>query len=260
MLKIIKYVLKDLLRSKWVYTYFGFYFVLGSCLLILDRDINRVLVTFTNIILILVPLIGTLFGVLYYYNAQGFTHMLLAQPLNRKHIIMGQYLGIALSLSVAMTLGVVLPILMGILVHTTFHTHLLTLIALGILLHFIFVAIAIIIAVGHENRLKGLGYALMTWLFFSMIYDGILLMLILQFSDYPLTYFTLVMTFLNPIDLARIVLLIELDIAAMMGYTGAVFTSFFGTIKGIILAFGVLLIWIIIPVIYLFRQIQKKDF
>ncbi len=36
---------------------------------------------------------------------------------------------------------------------------------------------------------------------------------------------------LNPIDLSRILILLQLDVSAMMGYTGAVFKDFFGTYR-----------------------------
>ena len=53
-----------------------------------------------NVILLLVPLIATMFGVMYYYNSREFTELLLAQPIPRRHIFIGQYLGIAGSLSI----------------------------------------------------------------------------------------------------------------------------------------------------------------
>jgi len=64
---------------------------------------------------------------------------------------------------------------------------------------------------------------------------------------------------LNPIDLSRILILLQLDVSAMMGYTGAVFKDFFGTYTGIIFSFSVLLLWIILPVWYSIRQFNTKD-
>lgn len=46
---------------------------------------------------------------MYYYNSKEFTELLLAQPLKRSSIFLGQYLGVALSLSMSLILGLGLP-------------------------------------------------------------------------------------------------------------------------------------------------------
>ena len=109
MLKILKYSIYDLLRSRWSHVYFAFYLMLGFVLLFLNNDINKAVITMMNIIIVLTPLIGTIFGVMYYYNSKEFTELLLAQPLKRSSIFLGQYLGVALSLSMSLILGLCIP-------------------------------------------------------------------------------------------------------------------------------------------------------
>ncbi len=92
MFKILRYSFYDLMRSRWSYVYFAFYLALGFVLLFLNNDINKAIITLLNIIIVLTPLIGTIFGVMYYYNSKEFTELLLAQPINRSKIFMGQYL------------------------------------------------------------------------------------------------------------------------------------------------------------------------
>jgi Cu-processing system permease protein len=46
----------------------------------------------------------------------------------------------------------------------------------------------------------------------------------------------------------------------MMGYTGAVFQQFFGSLWGMALSFSILLLWVLIPVNLALRAFQKKDF
>jgi len=65
---------------------------------------------------------------------------------------------------------------------------------------------------------------------------------------------------LNPIDLARILILLKLDVSALMGFTGAVFRKFLGTGLGMSIAFGVLLLWVVLPVLSIRRVAGKKDF
>ena len=63
----------------------------------------------------------------------------------------------------------------------------------------------------------------------------------------------------NPIDLSRILILLQMDVSAMMGYTGAVFKDFFGTYTGIIFSLMVLVLWIVLPVWYATRKFNTKD-
>ena len=93
MFKILKYSFYDLMRSRWSYVYFLFYLLLGFVLLFLNNDLSKAVITLMNIIIILVPLIATIFGVMYFYNSREFTELLLAQPLKRSSIFLGQYLG-----------------------------------------------------------------------------------------------------------------------------------------------------------------------
>ena len=109
MLKILKYSFYDLMRSRWSYVYFAFYLLLGIVLLFLNNDLSKAVITLMNVIIVLVPLIGTIFGVMYYYNSKEFTELLLAQPIKRSSIFLGQYLGVALSLSMSLILGLGIP-------------------------------------------------------------------------------------------------------------------------------------------------------
>ncbi|HAY72220.1 MAG TPA: ABC transporter permease, partial [Saprospirales bacterium] len=90
MFKIIKYSFYDLMRSRWNYVYFLFYLALGFVLLFLNNDVSKAVITLMNIIVVLTPLIGTIFGVMYYYNSREFTELLLAQPIRRSTIFIGQ--------------------------------------------------------------------------------------------------------------------------------------------------------------------------
>jgi Cu-processing system permease protein len=99
----------------------------------------------------------------------------------------------------------------------------------------------------------------MTWLFFSLLFDGIVLFLLFQFSDYPIEKIMVGITALNPIDLARIMILLHLDVSAMMGYTGAIFKDFFGTSAGVALVFFILLLWVLIPFWISLLRFKRKD-
>lgn len=260
MLKILKYTFFDLIRSRWSYVYLLFYLALGFVLLFLNNDVAKAVITLMNVITILVPLIGTIFGIMYFYNSREFTELLLAQPVRRASIFLGQYLGVAGSLSLSLVLGLGLPFAVYGLFKSNAIWDFALLICSGAFLTAIFTALSFNIALHHENRIKGFGYAVLLWLFMAVIYDGLFLLSLIVFEEYPLDNFSLVATMLNPIDLSRILILLKLDISALLGYTGAVFKSFFGTGWGFFLSLTMLCCWTAIPVWLLVRNARKKDF
>ncbi|TYA55926.1 ABC transporter permease [Formosa maritima] len=260
MLKILKYSFYDLMRSRWSYVYFAFYLLLGVVLLFLNNDLSKAVITLMNVIIVLVPLIGTIFGVMYYYNSKEFTELLLAQPLKRSSIFLGQYLGVAISLSMSLILGLGIPFIFYGLFKSSAIWDFSLLLITGTFLTFIFTALAFNIALSNENKIKGFGYAILLWLFLAIIYDGVFLMSLIMFEDYPLDKLSLIGTMLNPIDLSRTLILLKLDISALLGYTGAIFKQFFGTNFGLIVSISMLSVWVVMPVLRIIFKAKKKDF
>ena len=213
-----------------------------------------------NVIVILVPLIGTIFGIMYYYNSKEFTELLLAQPLKRTSIFLGQYLGISISLSLSLILGIGIPFTLYGLFYSDAIWNFSLLLVTGTFLTFIFTALAFNIALSNENKIKGFGYAVLLWLFFAIIYDGLFLMSLIIFEDYPLDKLSLIGTTLNPIDLSRTLILLKLDISALLGYTGAIFKKFFGTNVGLITSLFMLMAWVVFPVLRILYKSKRKDF
>lgn len=260
MLKVLKYSFFDLMRSRWSYIYFLFYLILGFVLLFLNNDIAKGIITLLNIIIVLIPLISTIFGVMYYYDSREFTELLLAQPIKRYQIFLGQYLGVALSLVLSLVLGLGIPFIAYGLFDSSNFGMFIMLIIIGTMLTLIFTALAYLIALFNQNKIKGFGYAILMWLFMAVIYDGIFLLILMLFQDYPLEKASLFLSIFNPIDLSRILVILQLDIAALLGYTGAVFKEFLGSNKGIMIAGTMLVLWLIIPIFLIIKKSNKKDF
>lgn len=79
MLKVWQYSMHDLIRSRWTYIYFLFYLTTTMGLLHISNTVSMAIVSLVNIITILIPLIGTIFGAIYFYNSREFIELLLAQ-------------------------------------------------------------------------------------------------------------------------------------------------------------------------------------
>lgn len=254
MTRIVKYVFLDILRTRFILVYTLFLLVSTVALFQLDADSSKVILSLMNIALMVVPLVSVVFTTIHFYNSYEFIELMLAQPVNRKVIFLGEYFAVAMSLCFAFTAGIGIPMVFYGAGAQGF-----TLLYSGIMLTLVFVSLAFLSAVLTRDKAKAIGVALLFWFYFSLIYDGILLWVIYSFSDYPLEKVTLALVGLNPIDLARILILLKLDISALMGYTGAFYKEFFGSNVGLIFSTALLGIWVITPVGFALRIFKRKD-
>lgn len=260
-LKILRYELEDVRRSRGVLIYSLILLLVTEALLRFGGGGPRAVLSLMSVVLLLVPLVSLLFGTTYLYGARDFTELLLAQPVPRRALFGGLYLGLAVPLALGFALAVALP----------FAWHpapdggalgrpLLTLTGTGVLLTFTFTGFACLIATAIDDRARGLGVAMVLWLACTLLYDAGLLFVISAFGDYPLELPLLGLTLLNPVDLGRVLLLLQFDTGALMGYTGAVFERFFGTGVGLAAALAALSVWVIVPVLAAIGVFRRKDF
>lgn len=252
--RIVKYILHDILRSRIALAYTLFLFVAAMGLFNLGGDSSRGLVSILSVVLMIVPLMSLVFATIHFYNSYEFIELLSTQPLQRRTILLGEYLGVVTALSTGFLVGIGLPVLL--------YDRSVTggcIIAAGVLLTFVFVAIAFLGAVCTRDKARGMGIALLLWFFFALLFDGIVLFILFAFQDYPLEKATIALVALNPIDLARTFVLLQMDVSALMGMTGAVMQEFLGTTLGIGYTLGVLMLWIIAPLLIALRVFRKKD-
>lgn len=252
--KIIKYVLTDILRSRFVTGYTALLLLISLTVFNLEDNGEKGLLSELNIVLIVVPLVAIVFSTIYIYNSAEFIELLVSQPLRRKRIWSSLFTGLAGSLSLAFLAGAGIPILLYAPWDTAWIT-----VAMGILLTTIFVAIAFLAAVLTRDKAKGVGIAIFLWLYFSLLFDGLVLFALFQFQDYPVEKAMIAVSLLNPIDLSRILILLKMDIAALMGFTGAVFRDFFGSGAGFGVALAALLAWAALVFGLSLRKFNRKD-
>lgn len=234
--------------------YTVFLLLLSLSIFNLEDNSTKGVLGLLNIILIVVPLVSILFSAIYVYNSSEFLELLVSQPLKRSTIWLSMFIGLATSFTTSFLIGVGIPVMLyaladsaGIMVLT------------GLLLSIIFISIAMLAAVMARDKAKGIGIVILLWLYFSLLFDGLVLFLLFQFADYPLEKAMVGISALNPIDLSRILILLKMDISAMMGFTGAIFKNFFGTTSGLLISLLILLLWITIPTLLSVRKFNQKD-
>lgn len=254
MIKIAKYIIADIIRSKVLLAYTVLLAAICLSVFVSDADVTKSLVSITTIVMIIVPLVSIIYATTYYYNAYEFTELLVSQPISRKTILLGKFLGISVSILAAFILGVCVPIALfafsatGLMVMLT-----------GCLLTLSFISLAFLASTITRDKAKGIGLALMIWFYCSIIFDGLILLFLYSFADYPIEKGLIALTAFNPIDLGRILILLQIDISALMGYTGAIYKQFFGSGFGISFSIIMQLIWVTGPLIFAARIFSSKD-
>jgi len=252
--KIIKYVITDLLRNRTILVYTLVLLALSLSIFMIEDNTDKGIASLLNIVLFVIPLVSIVFSTIYLYNSSEFIALLVSQPLKRQTIWLSLFIGLATAMSLAFLVGVGIPTLLfapgisGI-----------TLVIDGLLLSLIFVSIAMWTSVRIRDKAKGIGLAIMLWLYFALIFDALLLFALFQFADYPIENLMIAVSMLNPIDISRILILLQIDLSAMMGYTGAIFRNFFGTHSGMIITFIIMLLWAAIPLYFSTRFFKQKD-
>ena len=254
MLKLSRYVLYDIVRSKVVLGYTLFLFIVSFGLFQIEENNSKAILSLLNIVLIVVPLVSLVFSTIHWYNSYEFIEVLLTQPISRKKVLLNEYIGISSSLITAMLIGVGIPVMIY-----NFDDTGIALLLVGCLLSLVFTSVAFLASVKSKDKARGIGIALMLWFYFALIFDGLLLLVLFNFSDYPLEKITLFLSSLNPVDLGRIYIMLHMDVSALMGYTGATYKDFFGSGTGMLYTIGIMFLWIAFPLLLSIRSFNRKD-
>lgn len=252
--KIQKFIFTDILKNRIVLVYTLLLAVLAWSVFSLEDDSNKGVLTLLNIVLLTTPLVSIIFTAIYLYNSAEFIELLLSQPIRRRKIWTGLFLGLFFSLALSFFIGAGIPILLFAEPKIAF-----ILVIMGVLITAVFVALGFLCTILARDKARGIGISILLWLFFSLLFDGLVLFLLFQFGDYPIEKAMIGVTALNPIDLARIFIILQLDVSAMLGYTGAIFKDFFGTGLGTAIGFLLLSMWAVIPYVISLRLFIRKD-
>ncbi|HQW05464.1 MAG: ABC transporter permease subunit [Flavobacteriales bacterium] len=254
MLKVFKYTLIDLARNRFVLGYALLMLFVAEGLFFVEDDPSKALLSLVQVVMALVPLIALVFTIVYSYDSLEFTQLLAVQPIARRSILAGQLLALCTALLVAQGFGLGLPLIVHL---PNMAALMLSFSGSGLVL--VFTALGLLIALKQREKARGVGVGLTVWFLFVLVYDALLMALMFSFSDHPIEPFVVPLAALNPIDMGRILVMLQVDLAAMMGYSGAVYKDFFGSYGGIAVAAAVLLLWFVVPTLFSFRTFQRKD-
>lgn len=254
--KVFKYELLNILRNRWVFFYLLLVGAITFSLIHFIADPQKVLVTLSSLTVVLVPLITTLFSSLYWYYNERFTQILLTQPLARSTLYKARICALIGALSLSFIVGSSIIFLIFAEMSYGF----LLLIFIATLLTCIFVSIAIATSSFFNDRMKGMGIVLGLWLYFVLIHDALTLGLLISLREYPMDIPAALLGTINPIGLARVVLMMYNESALLLGHTGALTRLLLTRWQGFAGALLIAAFWLCGPTLLGYFYFKKRDF
>jgi len=252
---LFNYELRNVLRARWLFFYGLVFAAFTFAVLSLGGEPTKVIMGLESLMLLVVPLVSVLYASIYWYNNEAFTQLLLTQPLQRQKVFLARWVAISLSLSGSFVIGTGIPLVIGnALMPTSW-----LLLGLGTLLSFAFVGLGMMISVAIDDRMKGIGVSLVLWLYCALLHDAVVFFLFSAFREYPVEVPGLLLMASNPIDLARVLLLLALDLSAMMGYTGRILQKTLSGSGGAAYSALMLILWTSLPVLIGTWIFRRKD-
>ncbi len=254
--KVFKYELLNTVRNRWLAVCSVLVFFVTVGFIKVSGDFDKALLSMTSLSVVGVPLVTVLFSSLYWYYNDRFTQLLLTLPVKRQTLYVARYLSHVGALALCWVGGVTL----GFLVYLHFSAGIVLLSVLVCVLVCVFVAITMAVCAKVSDRMKGMGLLFGLWLYFALIHDGLILLILFALRDYPLDSVSGALGVLNPIGLARVVSLMHYESAMLLGHAGALVRNLLTSSTGLVIALAVGLVWVIVPAVIGLRIFQKKDF
>lgn len=259
-LRLLGPATREAMRGRWLLGLAAALALAGELLIRFGGGGPTTVVSLLDIALIVTPLAALVVGTMQVHNARDVTELFLAQPIARNRLFAALYLGTALPLATALVTGLLAPFAWHGLFATPVAGMLLALGGVTCGLTLIGTALAFVIALKADDRVRALGIALGGWLFGAVLWDGVVLLLTMILNRDKVDAALLTALALNPIDVSRVLLLLNTDAAALFGYTGAVVQHTLGTAGGHAVLLTALAAWLALPLWFAARTFRTKDF
>lgn len=249
------------IRSRWLTT---FAVVFGILALLISffgmsglglggyQGFNRVTASLLNLVLYLLPLISLVMGAATIAGEKesGSLHVLLTQPLNKISVITGKFIGLSLSLTATILIGfggagLVMAWKTGLLNVEDY----LIFVLLSIVLALVFLSMAVLISVVSTKRAQALGLAIFVWFIMILVYDFLAIGVASMQQVTVVIPLLLALLLLNPADMVRVLVILQLGGEATFGPTLAALTRTLSHGTGQLLLIIALLLWIVVPVL-----------
>lgn len=261
----------DSIRSRWLTTFAAVFGILALLISFFGmsgiglggyQGFNRVTASLLNLVLYLLPLISLVMGASAVAGEKesGSLHVLLTQPVHKSEVITGKFLGLSLSLITAILAGfggagLVMAWKTGLLNIEDY----LVFVLLSIVLALVFLSLAVLISVLSPRRSQALGLAIFVWFMMILVYDFLAIGVASLQEVTIVIPLLLTLLLLNPADMVRVLVILQLGGEATFGPTLAALTRTLSRGSGEILLIIALLLWILVPVLLAVLLFKRKQ-
>lgn len=195
----------------------------------------------------LIPLIALILGydTIVGERERGSLDLMLTMPLTRLELLLGKFTGLSMALSVPVVIGFgLVGIMMAYQVKLIDLLHYAGFILSAVVMGLSFLSIAVLISVTVKSKVMASGAALVTWFFYVLIFDLLLMGgLVATGGNVSSDVFSILLLF-NPADVFRILNVINME--EMQTIYGLV-TVFPKTLSSPWLLGSVMIFWIVAP-------------
>jgi Cu-processing system permease protein len=194
------------------------------------QDFTRTSASIINLGGFLIPLFAMLLGVFSFITNQGYFEILVTQPISRSKVLLGRYLGLLLTILGAMMLAMV------------------------------FTGLSVLISLVARRRQIALGIALGVWVFYELVYGMLMLGTTLYLSPTVLKTVLPAGLMGNPVDIARVLSLLQVGGPHLYGPAGATLVKLTGS-AAMTTLFGLLglLVWVVAPIIASMKIFKRQN-
>jgi Cu-processing system permease protein len=225
------------------------------------QDFVRTAASLANLGGFLIPLFALLLGVFSFLSEREYLEILATQPIPRSRILLGKICGLSLTVIAASALGFGIPgAVIAMAIGTAGAVAYLMVVIYIILLAVIFIGLSVLIALATDRRQIALGIAMGVWIFFELVYGMLMLGTTLYLPAKILKTSLLVGLLGNPVDIARVLSLLQVGGPHLFGPAGATLVKLAGsptmaTLIGLLGLVG----WIVVPVLLAIWIFKRQD-
>lgn len=257
-------------RNRWVVTFAVLFAGLGLAVAYFGmitsgysgfQDFVRTSASLVNLGGFLLPLFALLLGVFSFLTNREYLELLATQPVSRREILLGRYLGLLLSVLVAAALGFGLPgAIIAVSIGTEGAGTYIVVVLFLCLLAAVFTGLSVLIALLTGRRPVALGIAIGVWIFFELVYGLLMLATTLYLPAKTVKTVLLAGLAGNPIDIVRVLCLLQVGGPPLFGPAGATLVKLTGSAATTTaIGLAVVVLWIVAPLLIAISIFKRQD-
>ena len=225
------------------------------------QDFARTSTSLVKLSGFLIPLFALLLGVFSFISHREYLELMITQPLTRRQVILGKYLGLVFTLVGATVIGFTIPgILISLVIGIDGALGYALTVLFSMLLGLVFLGCAILISQISNRQQIAVGISIGVWIFFEVLYGLLIIGTTIYFSADLLQYVLLFALGGNPIDIVRVLSLIAVSGLEFFGPAGATLFKLAGS-ELTAMGYGIagLTLWIIVPLMIALKRFSRQN-